>query len=87
MSRLDEIKDEYAESKGANDWKDLWFSDSNYRSANEMVNEVMKLYAAECCQASLEKASENFRKKFYAAPFHLTLAKESITNPENIILL
>lgn len=41
-----------------------------------------KLYAEECVKASLEEAADNAECCYDA-----TVKKESITNPENIILL
>lgn len=86
MSRLEEIKDEFAEFHGHNDWKDLWYSDSNYNRSNEMIDSVMKKYATECVKASLDKASENAEcdARDYNDYF---VDKESITNESNIVLL
>lgn len=44
--------------------------------------EVCKRYAKECCIATLEKASENA----YPSVTGLQVVKESITNPDNIVL-
>lgn len=44
---------------------------------DERVKQAMQEYAKECAQASLEKAADNGALELY---------KESICNPENIIL-
>lgn len=71
--------------------------DSNDGFACSMIiNDIeiaIKSYATKCSQASLEKASENatlkylemFGGNFLGSP--KVVDKESITNPENIILL
>ncbi|WP_426473435.1 hypothetical protein [Chryseobacterium balustinum] len=122
MSRLTELKEKYAVQQGFDSWKELWFDTTHYKQANQRIDELSKLYAKECSQASLEKAkkdlynywiffeegktnSPEFTIKvedpakvyntayeaygpqvedlFYSCVSH----EESITNPENIVLL
>lgn len=82
MSRLEELKEKYAVQQGFDSWKELWFDTTNFKHANEKIDELVKLYAKECSQASLEKASESGYCTYDAM-----IDRESITNPENIILL
>lgn len=56
MSRLDEIKDEYAKEKGYKNWK-VFIADQPICKQQEYYNETSKLYAAECCKATLKKAA------------------------------
>lgn len=89
MSRLEEIKEKYAVQQGFDSWKELWFDTTNFKHANERIDELVKMYAKECSVASLEKASEqpsfyklnDFSERVYG------IKKELINNSENIVLL
>lgn len=97
MSRLEEIFDksisEYNEN--VSDFHKFKFSDKE----KMMFLNMMKEYGRECSQASLEKASENglvkhsflgnseTSKAIGDGNQVFTVDKESITNPENIVLL
>jgi len=88
MSRLEEIKEKYAVQQGVDSWKELWFDTTNFKQANERVDELVKMYAKEVVQASLEKASEKAKITTVNAIHKWQgVDKESITNPENIVLL
>ena len=96
--RLEEIKDEYAQSKGFNDWTDLWYSNSSYKFSNDHINSCMEIYAREVAKASLEKASEeatinhqngevNENIKYFQIDSRIIrINKQSIINPDNIVL-
>lgn len=82
MSRLEEIKNEYAQKDGRFlSWNNL-MNVVGLKVLQQHENEVMQIYAKECSAASLEKASE---KALYS-PIS-GIVEESITNPENIVLL
>lgn len=84
MSRLEYLKEKYAVQQGFDSWKELWFDTTNFKHANERIDELVKLYAKECSQASLEKASE----KTSLIENETSYVKQSeITIEENIILL
>ncbi len=55
MKNLEQIKNEYAVSKGYEDFDDLLINVINYEILSEQINEVMKIYAMEC----LKLASDN----------------------------
>lgn len=81
MKTLEQIKNEYAVSKGFICWSHLLSSTS---MLDEHINEVMKIYAMEC----LKLASENaFNKDVYIGYGEISegKVKESITNENNII--
>ena len=61
--------------------EDKYDSEIQQFTAEDMIE-----FAYYVAKTSLEKASENLSKNFYAAPFLLKLAKELITNPDNIVL-
>ena len=86
MKRLEEIRNEVAKERGYRDWETLNGSDL-YDSD---IDKVAIKYAEECIKASLEKASENAGAYKLDYPNNVSKAvveKETITNPENIILL
>lgn len=58
----------------------------SYSRMVEILNEKAKEYAKECSQASLEKASEK-AIAIYDGEFLTDVKKESITNPDNIVIL
>lgn len=64
MSRLNELKEKYAVQQGFDSWKGLWFDTTNFKHANEKIDGLVKMYAEECCKASLEKAKNNYVKSF-----------------------
>lgn len=91
MSRLEEIKNEVAKSKNLTSWNEMEYKGYIWDSD---VKAVCEKYAKECIKASLSKASENVRMKTKDNVYELSmmddwseLDKESITNPENIVLL
>ncbi|OBW43497.1 hypothetical protein AB670_00026 [Chryseobacterium sp. MOF25P] len=84
MSRLEELKEKYAVQQGFDSWKELWFDTANFKHANERIDELVKMYAKECSQASLEKASE----KTSIIENETSYVKQSEINiEENIVLL
>lgn len=94
MSRLTELKEKYAVQQGFDSWKELWFDTTDFKHANERIDELVKLYAKECSQASLEKASESAKTQERidekSGSYHwvtIVVDKESITNESNIVLL
>lgn len=76
MSRLDEI----IQTVTANEMREITV---------ERAKQIAIEYAEECVKASLEKASENGKVTHvnYGVIGEFIVVKESITNPENIILL
>lgn len=48
MKNLEQIKNEYAVSKGYEDFDDLLINVINYEIISEQISEVMKIYAMEC---------------------------------------
>lgn len=90
-TRLQQIKDEYAIKHHAHDWESFIRNQASWWIEAQM-NDVCNIYAKECSQASLEKASENAKvEKEYSVKYQDFIPdgidKESITNPENVILL
>lgn len=85
MSRLEEIKNEYAKSKNYVCWDQFISDQPNYKK-DQAYNDVYIVYAVECCKASLEKASEKVEcVTCYDNECEIDL--KSITTPENIVLL
>ena len=58
MSRLEEIKNEYAIKRNYSNFNTMYLS-SSFNELNHYIGVIMQLYAEECVKASLEKASEN----------------------------
>ena len=95
--RLEEIKNEYAESKGWDNWSDFIGCVQITRREGHF-DKVSELYAREVAQESLEKASEeatinhqngevNEDIKYFQIDFRIIrINKQSITNPDNIVL-
>ncbi len=84
MSRLEEIKNDYAKANQYDNWTDFINDEAHWMVEKHMDN-VCEIYAKECSQASLEKASE---KAFIEPKGMMTrVDKESITNVENIVIL
>lgn len=85
MKTLEQIKNEFAISKGLADWEDVvdgfkceYLSFSKF---SEYIDQVMKIYAMEC----LKLASENAYTKDVRFTDDVEVDKESITNENNII--
>lgn len=91
MSRLEELKEEFAHSQLFDTWKRLKYFYKDDQDAFEKVLDLINSkYAKEVAQASLEKASESGQvKKTLVAGVgnYYVIDEESIINPENIILL
>lgn len=90
MSRLEDIKDEVVREFGYKDFitYEKLMIDSYDFDNTIIIEKIAKSYAVECIKVSLEKASENL--VFFIDDTYKVEAndlKESITNPENIILL
>jgi hypothetical protein len=65
------------------------FIEKRFSDLNIGLDDIIKLmedYSTICINASLEKASEKSKTKVISE-FEVIIDKESITNPENIILL
>lgn len=94
MSRLEDIKNEYAKEFDYGDWISF-INDQPSWGIEGHMNDVCKRYAKECSQASLEKASEKAEiyipdgayMDCYVNPENIEILKSSITNVENITLL
>lgn len=87
MSRLEEIKNEYAESIGFEDWE-IMRCDKGIDDYDS--DKVSELYAKECSHASLEKASKEAKIiKLISSGIgtHYEVNEESIIDKENIVLL
>lgn len=90
---LTELKDQYAIEMAFDDWNHLVakiMSESvAFRIAINTIivhnDEVTKLYAEECCKATLKKASEN--ACIEPMGMMTRVDKESIDDMRNIILL
>jgi len=69
MSRLEEIKNEYAKEMAYDNWRDLCIKISNREGSKERMltdiimhnDEASKIYAEECVKASLEKVDKSFK--------------------------
>lgn len=97
MSRLEEIKQEYAKEKtGLNYSEFRMLLINNSKSMTEAVikielhlNKIYEIYATECVKASLDKASEG--KTIYKLNSNCErvygVLKDSITNTGNIVIL
>lgn len=84
MSKLEELYEKMV------DEAPFIFPESN----REYVFELARIYAKECCQATLEKASENVKIKLKDNLNELSMMddwneidKKSIANPDNIVIL
>jgi len=84
--RLEEIKQEIASEASYESWsKFMFINNRNTIAVENAMNEVSNRYAREVAQASLEIAS-NLPINLYDDEWHLEKLKESITNPDNIVL-
>ncbi len=79
MKTLKEIKDEIAKEHMQENWSNLMHKYGGV--GDTIIDEVSKRYAEECVKASLEKAGDMVEES------EVYEGKESIINPENIILL
>lgn len=95
MSRLNEIKNEYAKEMAFDDWNHLvakiMSESKGFSFALNVImlhnDEVTKLYAEECCVKTLENASENATTRMLSFGYNnYEVNPESITNPDNIVL-
>ena len=82
MGTLLDIKNNYAQEQGYDDWRELQgFHSRNPREIESHMNEI-------CIRAqklALEKAAENATMLFDAVYDWHSVNKESITNEENLI--
>ncbi|WBV60264.1 hypothetical protein PFY12_14645 [Chryseobacterium camelliae] len=76
MSRLEELYDKMLDEAPV----------SFHAMQRAYIMELTEIYAKECSQASLEKASK-LPHELYDDEWHIEKIKESITNQENIVLL
>ena len=83
--RLEEIKNEYAESKGRDNWSDF-IGCVQMTRGEEHFDKVSELYAREVAQASLERASEKACDSLELYNYEYKSLEQSITNPDNIVL-
>lgn len=83
--RLEEIQNELAISKGFEDFNHLLENTHEMEIIKSYFNKTSIRYAKEVAQASLERASE-LPQNLYDDEWHLDKLKESITNPDNIVL-
>ncbi|MYZ60745.1 hypothetical protein EH151_12695 [Elizabethkingia anophelis] len=85
MKRLEQIKDEVAEEHGYNSYKDVV---DLLEIPFLMIDEIIKRYAREVAQASLDKASENAATIFTNhEQTRSEVYKPSITHESNIVML
>lgn len=87
MSRLEEIKDQYAlEVTGDLHWHS--YSMGGADISNRDIDEIAKRYARECCIATQNACAENAHVEMLEGCIdEFGVDKESITNPDNIVLL
>lgn len=92
MKTLNQIKNEYAVSKGYKDFDDLLICVINYEILSEQINEVMKIYAMECLKLASENAElfdinshSCIGDTYYGNTHQITIDKESIISENNII--
>lgn len=87
MSRLEEIFDQTISeyNKNTSDINKFKFS----QREKDIFKGMIRRYAAECCRATLEKASEMVILDFGTDEDgdYISVDKNSITNPDNITLL
>lgn len=82
MSTLQEIKEKWAKGQGFDSWE-LMRQDQGIDELD--LDIISKEYATQCILASLNKASE--KACIEPKGMMTRVDKESITNPENIMLL
>ena len=82
---LQTLKNNYAQEQGYTDWNDLrieFYGDARVLRIEEFMNEI-------CIRAqkvALEKAAENAKIEMDLQTYWYFVNKESITDPENLIL-
>lgn len=80
---LQEIKDQYAKEQG---WDSFhWYETYGYPNGKD-VDEIATRYATACCKATQKKCADNAMVG-WVGYFSYTVVKESITNPDNIVIL
>lgn len=86
MKTLEQIKNDFAISKGYEDFNSLvnWEQNNDDNIVlNSKINEVMKIYAMECLKLASENAyCETGNNEF---GYFSKVKKESITNENNLI--
>lgn len=76
MKTLEQIKDDYAVSKGYKDWIDILETNREYPYLlSRLIDAVMKIYAMECLKLASERLIWKEDKELL----------EDITNENNII--
>lgn len=90
MKRLKQIQKELAHLNGYEDFNDIAYKPL----ISCLTNEAIKQYVTECCQKTLEEASNNLKmidlnknSKIPSINECWVVDKDSITNPDNIVLL
>ncbi|HFK5565275.1 TPA: hypothetical protein ACG0AB_000754 [Elizabethkingia anophelis] len=86
MKRLEEIREEYAKTRGFESWEHL-NGDCLY---DNDLDAIATIYAREVAQASLDKAAKQaktFKNSNGGSWLDASIKEESITNPNNIILI
>lgn len=90
MSRLEEIKNEYAKELELSNWDDMieYFLAGDVNGIFYAYENVINRYAKECSQASLNKAYQEslLNPDMYSNCF-CTIDEESITKESNIVIL
>lgn len=86
MKTLWKIKDEYAQKHHAHDWVSF-INDQVHWWIDIQMDEVCKIYAEECCKASLEESSEQLINEYPKLESMDAKIKKAITNESNIVLL
>jgi len=85
---FENFRDELATAAG---YKDIHMMMWNWKKSFEINNEAAQLYAKQCCELSLKKASENVEVNWFNDyPFGKVFESvniESITDPDNIVIL
>ena len=86
MKTLEQIKDDYAVSKGYNNFCDIIFDfdGMDIDEVSEHIDEVMKIYARECLKLASENAEADY-ESWGDGSVSAYVVCESITNENNII--
>lgn len=91
MTNLDDIVDKFCQDHfGELSLYRYLLHSTSPANTEAGVKMIMKEYARECAKASLEKAAENAKTNLDCKVWNCegeSIYKESITNPENIVLL
>jgi hypothetical protein len=83
MGRLEEIRIELANEYGCKDMIELELLNLQMEIPEDFEKVICERYARECCIATQDKILEEIEIDGY----DFVLDQESITNPDNIILL